>query len=72
VTVIATGFDQAVEMAAPTLKTIISNKVEVPVAAGQSHQENVSFYRKSNAAGGTGSFSFDGDDLDIPTFKRKM
>ena len=71
VTVIATGFEQAVEMAPPSLKTVISNKVEAVASAGAGHQENVSFYRKSNAAG-NGSFSFDGDDLDIPTFKRKM
>ena len=70
VTVIATGFDPAGEMSAPTLKTIIANKVEA-AAAGAHHQENVSFYRKSNNPN-TGSFNFDGDDLDIPTFKRKM
>ena len=70
VTVIATGFEQPVEMASsPTLKTII-NKNE---AASAPHQENVSFYRKSGAAGtGSGAFSFDSDDLDIPAFKRKL
>jgi cell division protein FtsZ len=71
VTVIATGFEQPVELAAaPTLKTII-NKNEPPAA--MPNQENVSFYRKSNAAGtGSGAFSFDSDDLDIPAFKRKL
>jgi len=58
-----------VEMSEPTLKTIISNKAEAAVA-GAHHQENVSFYRKSNTPN-TGSFNFDADDLDIPTFKRK-
>jgi len=71
VTVIATGFEQAVEMAPPTLKTII-NKAEVAAVASAPHQENVSFYRKSGSAGGSGAFSFDSDDLDIPAFKRKM
>lgn len=70
VTVIATGFDSQVDLAAPTLKTIIANKVEA-AAGGAHHQENVSFYRKSNTPN-TGSFSFDGDDLDIPAFKRKL
>ena len=69
VTVIATGFETQHESAAPTLKTILPNKTDA-VAAG-THQENVSFYRKSNTPN-TGAFSFDGDDLDIPAFKRKL
>ena len=71
VTVIATGFDHAQMMAeAPTLKTVIS-KTEAPAPA---HQENVSFYRKASGQNpGSGAFAFDDrDDLDIPTFKRKM
>ncbi len=69
VTVIATGFEPpAIESSAPTLKTIVSNKVE-PMAP--SHQDNVSFYRKGNGPG-TGAYALDNDDLDIPTFKRKM
>jgi cell division protein FtsZ len=72
VTVIATGFEQPVELAsAPTLKTIINKNEAAAVSAP--HQENVSFYRKSSAAGtGSGAFSFDSDDLDIPAFKRKL
>ena len=70
VTVIATGFEQHVDLSAPTLKTIIANKAEAG-AIGAHHQENVSFYRKNNTPN-TGSFTFDGDDLDIPAFKRKL
>lgn len=74
VTVIATGFDHvAASMAeAPTLKPVV-HKAETPAPVGQ-HQENVSFYRKAGAQNtGSGAFSFeDRDDLDIPTFKRKM
>ena len=70
VTVIATGFEHHSEMAAPALKTIIANKVEA-ATAGAHHQENVSFYRKNNPTN-SGSFTFDGDDLDIPAFKRKL
>jgi cell division protein FtsZ len=68
VTVIATGFEQSVEFGAPALKTIVSNKGEA-AAVGQ---ENLSFYRKANAQPNSGAFAFDADDLDIPTFKRKM
>jgi cell division protein FtsZ len=69
VTVIATGFDPSPEMAAPTLKTVVANKAEG--TTGNHPQENVSFYRKSNTPN-TGAYSFDGDDLDIPAFKRKL
>lgn len=72
VTVIATGFDQpAISVAPPTVKTFIPNKAE-PIAVGQ--QENVSFYRKGNAQNsGSGGFAMDErDDLDIPTFKRRL
>ena len=72
VTVIATGFDQlTISAAPPTVKTFIPNKAE-PIAVGQ--HENVSFYRKGNAQnGGSGGFSLeDRDDLDIPTFKRRL
>ena len=72
VTVIATGFEQQAEIGSPGLKTIIANKVEATTAGSNAHhQENVSFYRKSNTPN-TGSFSFDSDDLDIPAFKRKL
>lgn len=82
VTVIATGFDQATaEMPAPQLRSINSTHAAPQSASamppGQQPQENVSFYRKAAGqtpgAGGAGSFPFDDrDDLDIPTFKRKM
>jgi len=68
VTVIATGFEQPASEA-PTVKTFAPNKGE---SIHPHAQENVSFYRK--ASGQTpGGFSFeDRDDLDIPTFKRKL
>jgi cell division protein FtsZ len=76
VTVIATGFDPlGAEMPRPSLKSLSASRLDTPGAQpGQQmtpqQQENVSFYRK--AAGG-GNFPFDErDDLDIPTFKRKM
>lgn len=78
VTVIATGFDQAMgEMASPQLRSISSTHSSQPAAppSQQQPQENVSFYRKAagQTPGAGGSFPFDDrDDLDIPTFKRKM
>lgn len=81
VTVIATGFDQATtaEMASPQLRSINSTHTAQPATApppAQQAQENVSFYRKAagqTPGGGGGGFPFDDrDDLDIPTFKRKM
>ena len=73
VTVIATGFQhmQAADTAPMSLKALGVLKPE-PVAVQA--QENVSFYRKGNAQNsGSGGFIFeDRDDLDIPTFKRKM
>ena len=77
VTVIATGFDHSMPVSeAPTLRTVV-HKADTPVPAQahqQQHQENVSFYRKAAAQNaGSGAFAFeDRDDLDIPTFKRKM
>ncbi|MGH9857029.1 MAG: hypothetical protein ACRD4B_04205, partial [Acidobacteriota bacterium] len=58
------------EITSPGLKAILANKVEA-TATGPHHQENVSFYRKSNTPN-SGAFSFDSDDLDIPAFKRKL
>ena len=81
VTVIATGFDQvAAEMASPHLRSISSTSSAAAAAANpaqqQMGQENVSFYRKAagqTPGGNGGGFPFDDrDDLDIPTFKRKM
>lgn len=83
VTVIATGFEQAVpEIIAPSAYAghqapasiaLPFNKPEAP-ATRQHAQEKVSaFYRKAGSAGGgSGALSFeDREDLDIPTFKRK-
>jgi cell division protein FtsZ len=68
VTVIATGFDE-VSIPAPSLKGMpATTKVDL-VAAMQQPQENVSFYRKVPAGG---TYPFEGEDLDIPTFKRKQ
>jgi cell division protein FtsZ len=76
VTVIATGFDQqTVEMASPQLRSISSTHVPPPPPPASQPQENVSFYRKAagQTPGAGGNFPFDDrDDLDIPTFKRKM
>lgn len=67
VTVIATGFDE-VSIPAPSLKGMPAT-TKVELAAMQQGQENVSFYRKVPAGG---TFPFEGEDLDIPTFKRKQ
>ena len=67
VTVIATGFDSHVSDA-PAVRTFVANKTELHPQS----QENVSFYRKAGIQT-PGGFPFDErDDLDIPTFKRKM
>jgi cell division protein FtsZ len=71
VTVIATGFEHS-QAEAPTVKTF------APGAAATNQQqshENVSFYRKAagQTPGAGGAFSHEErDDLDIPTFKRRL
>lgn len=86
VTVIATGFESiTAEMPAPQLRSINPShmaaqvsappQMQQPQPAQPQQQENVSFYRKAagQTPNGPGSFPFDDrDDLDIPTFKRKM
>ena len=82
---IATGFDHVSgEMTAshqhhlrsvnPT-SVVAATAGQQPTPQQQQQQENVSFYRKAagQTPGGSGGFPFDDrDDLDIPTFKRKM
>jgi cell division protein FtsZ len=73
VTVIATGFDVPVaDFLVPSMKTAGVNKLE-PVAAGVPEKESISFYRKGRLETPNNSYAMEEkDDLDIPTFKRKM
>ena len=80
VTVIATGFESmAVEasVAPPNLRAVTPHPRQQQMAENvQPPQEGVgSFYRKAagQTPGAGGAFPFeDRDDLDVPTFKRKM
>jgi cell division protein FtsZ len=72
VTVIATGFEVAVaDFLVPSMKPAAVNKLE-PVAAGVQEKENISFYRKGRLDTPNNYALEEKDDLDIPTFKRKM
>lgn len=72
VTVIATGFEVPVaDFLVPSMKPATVNKLE-PVAAGVQEKETTSFYRKGRLETPNNYALEEKDDLDIPTFKRKM
>jgi cell division protein FtsZ len=73
VTVIATGFEVPVaDFLVPSMKPTAAPKLE-PVAAGVQEKEAASFYRKGRLDTPNPNYAMEEkDDLDIPTFKRKM